>query len=77
MSKVRQRHGIPDARKVGVCGPYTQHVHVTDGDDGEVILMLGTAEWQAGLTPDQADFIAIQLNAAAVRARVTGKASAK
>jgi hypothetical protein len=74
-TKVRQRHGIGDARKVGSIASNFQYVHVTDGDGGEVILSMGTAEFQAGLTPDQACFIAQQLIAAAARAaeKVKGK----
>lgn len=68
---MRQRHGIPDARKVNQYMPDIQSVHVTDFS-GEVLLSLGTATHPAGLTPEQADFLAAQLNQAAIRARGCG-----
>lgn len=67
MTNIRERHGIPDARKVNYIVPETQIVHVTDGDCHEVLLMIGTASHPAGLSPEQARYIASQLVASADR----------
>lgn len=68
-SIIRERHGIANARKVPMArieGSYIQHVLVTDGH-GEVLLSLGSSNYPAGLTPEQARMIAAQLNSAAER----------
>lgn len=67
MTDIRERHGVPDARKVNECYPTTQVVHVTDGDQDEVLLMIGTGTHPAGLTPAQARFLARQLDQSAAR----------
>jgi hypothetical protein len=65
---MRERHGIPNARKIAVSSTDKQSVHVTDAD-GEVHLSLGSSSYPAGMTPEQAVFIADQLRAAAERVR--------
>jgi hypothetical protein len=69
MSKqMRERHGIADAEKTAMYSEDLQSVVVTDGD-GRIELSLGASSYPAGLTPDQAIFIAKQLVAAAKRVK--------
>lgn len=68
---MREKHGIAGARKIATNSDDTQAVVVTDGI-GEVRLSLSTSLFPAGLTPDEANFIARQLMASAKRARAVG-----
>jgi hypothetical protein len=68
---MKHKHGINDARKIALVSGDTQSVLVTDGD-GEVLLSLGACSYPAGLTPEQARFIALQLQAAAKRIETNG-----
>ena len=72
---VYEMHGIANARKVAaIKGSDVQTVYVTD-HPGEVLLSLGYGQFPAGLTPAQAEMVAQQLSAAAVRVRARkGKA---
>lgn len=63
---MKQRHGVDDAAKVSRDGRPYQHVTVIDGHD-RVILSLGSADTPAGLTVEQARFIAAALIDAADR----------
>jgi hypothetical protein len=77
MNNIRQRHGIPDARKVNYIIPETQWVSVTDGVENEVLLLTGTATHPAGLSPEQARWIAHQLVASAARIETRFKGAKK
>jgi transketolase N-terminal domain/subunit len=79
MNNIRQRHGIPDARKVTMTGHDTQFISVTDGEEDEVLLNIGTATHTAGMTVEQARYIAREIvhSAARVEARLKGAPKAK
>lgn len=63
---IRERHGIADATKVtGAEAKNLQDVTVEDGDHR--VLLILSANWPAGLTPEQARYIAQQLEASADR----------
>lgn len=69
MNKVQQRHGIVGARKCTSGLPAgTQSVHVTDGEDGEIRLSIGSCDNPAGMNPEQARYVAKCLSEAARRA---------
>ena len=65
---MREKHGIADAARIAACRGDLQSVLVTDGIE-EIELSLGANSYPAGLTPDQAIFIAKQLIAAARRVK--------
>jgi hypothetical protein len=67
---IRESHGIADARRVETAtmeGKEVQGVMIFDAADGSIILDK-TSNSPAGLTPEQARFLAKQLNASAARA---------
>ena len=77
MNNIRQRHGIPDARKVLMYGTDTQFISVTDGEQDEVLLNMGTATHTAGMTPEQARYIARELVHSAARVEIRFKGAKK
>lgn len=63
---MKECHGVQDARKLETTLGHVQRVLVRDGD-GEVELSLSTSNYPAGLTPEAARFLAVQLVNAANR----------
>jgi hypothetical protein len=63
---MHEKHGIADAREITMITSDIQHVTVTDGE-GEVLLSIGSSSCPAGLTLEQARFIAKQLTDSATR----------
>lgn len=66
MSKMKEKHGIADAIKCSVGMNDRQSVVVTDRD-GYVDLNIGGMTYPAGLSPEQARFIAKCLTDSAAR----------
>lgn len=72
-TRVREKHGIANARKVSLVsveGSDIQAVIVTDGF-GEVLLSLATSSYPAALTVEQADLLAKQITESARRVEQT------
>lgn len=70
---MREIHGIADARKETMTlSGETQQVTVRDGDDGIVCLNVGSQVYTAGLSPEQARWIAKELVASAKRVESKG-----
>lgn len=68
---MRESHGIADAKRCGrISDPDDQAVRVTDGY-GMVILSTTSTD-PAGMSPDQAEYIAKALLASAARVRGSG-----
>lgn len=57
---MKQLHGVPNAKKLAMSNSDGAEVIVTDGTD-MVLLYLENAPWGAGLSPQQARWIARQL----------------
>lgn len=73
---LRESHGVPNAAKryqPNTPTLDTQAVRVTDGHYDEVLLLIGTGEFPAGLSPDQAEMIATFLWDSAERIRERGR----
>lgn len=63
---MKERHGVADAFKLSLDGTNSACVYVTDGNR-LVHLHLESAPWGAGLTPQQARWIARELERSALR----------
>jgi hypothetical protein len=69
---MREIHGIDDAQKrTMIDSGETQQVTVRDGKDGKVCLNVGHQTYTAGLSPEQARWIAKELIASAKRVERT------
>jgi hypothetical protein len=64
---MREIHGIADAERRMMIERESQTVCVRDGKDGMVTIEISEKNYAAGLTPEQARFIAARLIAAAKR----------
>jgi hypothetical protein len=65
---MKEIHGVSDAKRCAALADQMQDVTVEDGN-GEVRLILGTSSYPAGLTPEQAEFVAKQLLRSCERVR--------
>lgn len=63
---MRECHGLEDVVQIAMSEGGKQRLQVRDGV-GRVELSLSTSSYPAGMTPDQARFIAAQLLASAER----------
>jgi len=73
---IRERHGVANARRISAASvenSETQGVLVTDGREDEVQLHMSANSYPAGLTPDQARYIATELVASASRIEARNK----
>lgn len=71
---MKERHGVADAVKLSMINDGHAAVHVTDGAHC-IHLTLENATWGAGLTAEQARWIAVQLERAALRLECKTKAA--
>ena len=65
---IKEIHGVADATKIQVGEENNYHVTVRDAE-GRVILSIGGMTYPAGLSPEQAEWLAAQLRTAARRVR--------
>ncbi len=67
---MKEIHGVADAKKIVMVGAIDEiRVEVTDGPSGTVDININSQAYAARMTPEQADFLASHLVAAADRAR--------